>query len=44
LSKIAIPGVRGRVKASTVQDVSDFVDKHPDESIAILRAWLHDGS
>ena len=22
--------------------VADFIDKHPEESISILRAWLHE--
>jgi hypothetical protein len=22
--------------------VADFVDRHPDESVSILRTWLHE--
>jgi flagellar M-ring protein FliF len=32
------------VKASSVKRVSEFVDNHPDESVSILRTWLHEGA
>jgi flagellar M-ring protein FliF len=32
------------VKVSSVKKVSEFVDNHPDESISILRAWLHESA
>lgn len=41
-SRIDIAKIEGQVKASSVKRVSEFVDRHPDESISILRAWLHD--
>jgi flagellar M-ring protein FliF len=34
--------IEGQVKASSVKKISDFVDRHPEESVAILRSWLHD--
>ena len=40
--RIDIARIEGQVKASSVKKVSEFVDRHPDESVAILRAWLHD--
>jgi flagellar M-ring protein FliF len=40
--KIDIARIEGQVKASSVKRVSDFVDKHPEESVAILRSWVHD--
>jgi flagellar M-ring protein FliF len=27
---------------SSVKSVSDFVEKHPEESVSILRNWLHE--
>jgi flagellar M-ring protein FliF len=39
---IDIARIEGQVKASAVKQVSDFVDRHPDESVSILRSWLHD--
>jgi flagellar M-ring protein FliF len=41
--RIDIARIEGQVKASSVKKVSEFVDRHPDESVAILRSWLHDG-
>jgi flagellar M-ring protein FliF len=40
--KIDIARIEGQVKASSVKRVAEFVDRHPDESVAILRTWLHD--
>ena len=34
--------IEGQVRASSVKSVSEFVEKHPDESVAILRSWLHE--
>jgi flagellar M-ring protein FliF len=38
-----IAKIEGQVRASSVKKVADFVDKHPDESVSILRSWLHEG-
>ncbi len=40
--RIDIARIEGQVKASSVKKVADFVDKHPEESISILRGWLHE--
>jgi flagellar M-ring protein FliF len=40
--RIDIARIEGQVKASAVKQVSDFVDRHPDESVSILRSWLHE--
>ncbi len=40
--KIDIARIEGQVKASSVKRVSEFVEKHPEESVAILRSWLHE--
>ena len=42
-SGIDIARIEGQVKASSVKQVADFVEKHPDESVSILRSWLHEG-
>ena len=39
--RIDMAKIEGQVKAS-VKSVSDFVEKHPEESISILRSWLHE--
>ena len=38
-----IARIEGQVKASSVRKVADFVEKHPEESTAILRNWVHEG-
>ncbi|MCF8466043.1 MAG: flagellar M-ring protein FliF [Sneathiella sp.] len=40
-SLIDIDKVDGQVKTSTLNKVSEIVDKHPDEAISILRNWLY---
>ncbi|MDB5420329.1 MAG: Flagellar M-ring protein, partial [Brevundimonas sp.] len=42
--RIDIARIEGQVKASSVKRVAEFVDNHPDESVSILRSWLHDNS
>lgn len=43
-ARIDIAKIEGQVKASSIKRVSEFVDKHPEESVAILRNWLHESS
>ena len=40
--RIDMAKIEGQVKISSVKRVSEFVDKHPDESVSILRSWLHE--
>ena len=40
--KIDIARIEGQVKASSVRKVAEFVENHPEESVSILRSWLHD--
>jgi flagellar M-ring protein FliF len=42
--KIDIARIEGQVKASSIKRVSEFVEKHPEESVSILRSWLHETS
>jgi flagellar M-ring protein FliF len=42
--KIDIARIEGQVKASSVKRVAEFVDKHPEESVAIIRSWLHESA
>ena len=42
--RIDIARIEGQVKASSVKRVSEFVDKHPEESVALLRTWLHESA
>ncbi len=40
--RIDMARIEGQVKASSVKKVSEFVDRHPEESLSILRSWLQD--
>jgi flagellar M-ring protein FliF len=42
--RIDIAKIEGAVAASSVKQVSEFVDNHPEESVSILRAWLHESA
>ncbi len=41
--RLDIARIEGQVKASSIKKVAEFVDKHPEESTAILRSWVHEG-
>src|SRR5262249_34662056 len=41
---IDIAQVQGQVHAQSVQKVGDLADKDPNETAAIIRAWLHDAA
>ena len=40
--RIDMAKIEGQVRSSSVKSISEFVDKHPEESISILRTWLHE--
>ncbi len=37
-----ISKIDGQVKASSIKQVAGIVDSHPEESVSILRNWLHE--
>ncbi|TVR96687.1 MAG: flagellar M-ring protein FliF [Rhodospirillales bacterium] len=39
---IDLDRVEGQVRASTVRQVGELVDKHPEQAVAIIRKWLHE--
>jgi flagellar M-ring protein FliF len=39
---IDIAQVAGKVKQSSVRKIGELVTNHPDESLSILRSWLHE--
>ena len=41
---IDIAQVQGQVHAQSVQKVGDLADKNPNETVAIIRAWLHENA
>ena len=40
---IDVAQIEGQVKKSSVRKVASLVEQHPDESMSILRTWMHDG-
>ncbi len=38
---VDISRIEGRVKESSVRKISAIVGKHPEETIGIIRAWMH---
>jgi flagellar M-ring protein FliF len=39
---IDIAQVQGQVHAQSVQRVGELADKHPNETVSIIRSWLHE--
>ena len=37
---IDLEKIEGRVKASTIKKLGELVDKHPEEAVSIMRAWM----
>jgi len=40
--RIDMAKIEGQVKVSNVKRVAEFVEKHPEESVSIIRTWLHE--
>ena len=38
---IDIAHIEGRVKASSMKNIGEIIDKHPEEAVAILRNWMY---
>ena len=41
---IDIAQVKGQVHAQSVHKVGELADKNPNETVAIIRHWLHDAA
>ena len=41
---IDIAQVQGQVHAQSVQKVGELADKNPNETVAIIRTWLHENA
>ena len=41
---IDIAQVQGQVHAQSVQKVGELADKNPNETVAIIRGWLHENA
>ena len=43
-ARIDIARIEGQVKSSSVRSVTEFVNNNPEESISIIRGWLHEAT
>jgi flagellar M-ring protein FliF len=43
-SLIDLDAVEGRVKASTLKKIGEIVERHPEETVGILRQWMYSDS
>lgn len=39
-SMVNLANVEGQLKASSIRRIADLIEKHPDESLSIVRAWM----
>jgi flagellar M-ring protein FliF len=39
-SMVSIAQIEGQLRASSIRRVSDLAEKHPDETLSILRGWM----
>jgi len=39
---IDVAQITGQVRASSVRKVAEIVESHPEDSVSILRTWLHE--
>jgi hypothetical protein len=39
-SMVSISQIEGQLRASSIRRISDLADKHPDETLSILRGWM----
>jgi flagellar M-ring protein FliF len=42
--RIDVAHIDGQVKKSSVRKVASLVEQHPDETMSILRTWMHEGA
>lgn len=40
---ISLRQIEGRIKASSLKRIGDIVEKHPEETLSIIRGWLYQG-
>ncbi|MES2252327.1 MAG: flagellar basal-body MS-ring/collar protein FliF [Pseudomonadota bacterium] len=38
---IDMENIEGRVNTSSIKRISEIIEKHPDEAVAIMRTWIH---
>jgi flagellar M-ring protein FliF len=38
---VDVANIEGQIRASSVRKIAELVEKHPDESLSIVRNWMH---
>jgi flagellar M-ring protein FliF len=41
---VRLGNVEGHLRASSIRRLTELVDKHPEESLSIVRAWMQEGA
>jgi flagellar M-ring protein FliF len=41
---VSLGNVDGQLRASSIRRLTELVDKHPEESLSIVRAWMQEGA
>jgi hypothetical protein len=39
-SMVSIAQIEGQLRASSIRRISDLAEKHPNETLSILRGWM----
>ncbi len=37
---VNIESIHGAIRASAIRKVADLIERHPDETLAIMRGWM----
>jgi flagellar M-ring protein FliF len=40
-SMVDMANIEGQIRASSIRKLAELVDKHPDESLSIMRSWMN---
>jgi flagellar M-ring protein FliF len=43
-SMINVANIDGQLRASAIRRIAQLVDKHPDETLSIVRSWMQEGA
>lgn len=38
---VSVSNIDGQMRASSIRRIADLIDQHPEESLSIMRAWMH---
>ena len=43
-SLVHVANIEGQLRSSSVRKITALAEKHPDETLAIVRAWMQEGT